>query len=279
VTVTSGGTDPVIALGTAALASSVKRKKNAASQSFEVWNAGGGTLDYSISDDASWLSVSPASGASTGEQDTVSVDYSTSALAAGTYTATITVSDPGAANSPRTIAVTLTVYKPGKISKSVAALSASATQGTSPAAQSFAVWNSGEDVMVYTLSDDAGWLSVSPSSGDSAGEQDSITVNYSASSLAAGTYAATITIASPDAENSPVQIPVTLVVSASSGKKKGGGGGGGSCALASAPASAGDAAAWGFPYLLVAALWVLSRLRRPPISRRLPPSMKDFNHR
>jgi hypothetical protein len=76
-----------------------------------VWNSGGGTLDYSISDNRNWLSVSPSSGTSTGEHDTITVNYSTSGLAAGSYSATITISDPNADNSPRTIGVSLTIVE------------------------------------------------------------------------------------------------------------------------------------------------------------------------
>jgi hypothetical protein len=74
-----------------------------------VWNSGGGTLSYSISVDQSWLSCSPASGTSTGEQDAITVSYSTASLSLGTYSATITISDPAAGNSPQTIPVSLTV--------------------------------------------------------------------------------------------------------------------------------------------------------------------------
>ncbi|RLI12453.1 hypothetical protein DRO33_02645, partial [Candidatus Bathyarchaeota archaeon] len=40
---------------------------SATSRTFEVWNCGGGTLNYTISDDRTWISVSPTSGSSTGE--------------------------------------------------------------------------------------------------------------------------------------------------------------------------------------------------------------------
>jgi hypothetical protein len=55
------------------------------------------------------LSCSPANGTSTAETDTISVNYNTSGLNAGTHNATITISASGATNSPQTISVTLTV--------------------------------------------------------------------------------------------------------------------------------------------------------------------------
>jgi len=100
---------PAISTSTSALSNGCTEGNNASSQSFEVWNSGGGDLSYSISDNASWLFCTPTSGASNGEHDTITVNYSTSGLSAGTYTAVITISDTGASNSPQTINVTLTV--------------------------------------------------------------------------------------------------------------------------------------------------------------------------
>ena len=82
---------------------------NASAQTFDVWDSGGGTLSYSITVDQSWLSCFPADGTSTGEHDSITVSYSTASLSLGTYSATITISDPAADNSTQTIPVTLTV--------------------------------------------------------------------------------------------------------------------------------------------------------------------------
>ena len=83
--------------------------ENAANDYFEVWNSGGGTLSYSISDNVSWLYCSPTSGTSTGEHDQITVYYNTSNLSADNYSATITISSSNADNNPQTIAVNLTV--------------------------------------------------------------------------------------------------------------------------------------------------------------------------
>jgi hypothetical protein len=53
--------------------------------------------------------VSPASGSSTGEHDTITVNYTSASLGIGSHLATITITDGGATNSPQTIGVTLTV--------------------------------------------------------------------------------------------------------------------------------------------------------------------------
>jgi hypothetical protein len=100
---------PVISVNPASLSNSCQQGQNAASQSFAVWNSSGGTLSYTITDNATWLSCSPTSGSSTGEHDTITVNYSTTGLALGTYQGTITITAAGASNSPKTIPVTLEV--------------------------------------------------------------------------------------------------------------------------------------------------------------------------
>jgi Tol biopolymer transport system component len=80
---------------------------NPADQLITVWNSGGGALDYTVVDDAAWLSVTPASGTLTPQDHTVSIDVA--GLAIGTYAGTISISDPYAANNPLRISVTLTI--------------------------------------------------------------------------------------------------------------------------------------------------------------------------
>lgn len=105
-------TEPLISASVASLAPTTLIGNNPVNQNFTVRNAGIGTLNYSISDNQSWLSVSPSSGTSTGEEDTITVTYSTTGLAQGNYSATITISDNAAGNSPVTIPVSLSVTLP-----------------------------------------------------------------------------------------------------------------------------------------------------------------------
>jgi hypothetical protein len=87
---------------------------NPADQTLGIYNSGGGTLSWSVTDDARWLSVNPTSGSSTGETDNVTLSVDTTGLSANTYTATVTISASGATNSPQTVPVTLAI-KPGGI--------------------------------------------------------------------------------------------------------------------------------------------------------------------
>lgn len=77
--------------------------------SFTVTAVGEGTLNYTITDDAGWLSVSPDSGASTGGADPIDIIYELADLLAGQYQGLISVSSGDAGNSPQVLTVNLTV--------------------------------------------------------------------------------------------------------------------------------------------------------------------------
>ena len=87
---------------------------NPTNQGLEIWNSGPSTsiLHWSVSDNASWLTLSPTSGTSFGEHDDVWLSVDISGLNYGTHTAIITISDPDASNSPRTVPVTLIIKIP-----------------------------------------------------------------------------------------------------------------------------------------------------------------------
>lgn len=79
---------------------------NPANQSLSITNTGGGTLSWTASSNATWLSVSPTSGTA---PSTATVSVNIAGLAAGTYNGAITISAPGASNTPVSVPVTLTV--------------------------------------------------------------------------------------------------------------------------------------------------------------------------
>lgn len=64
-------------------------------RSFGITNNGGGSLNWSAVSETSWISVSPGSGSSTGEKDTVNLTFNTASLPAGNHTGTVRVSAPG----------------------------------------------------------------------------------------------------------------------------------------------------------------------------------------
>ncbi len=80
----------------------------------EVWNSAGlGNLTWTAEASSSWLSVSPTTGSSTGEKDTLSVTADVTGLSPGIHQAVVTIASPGASNSPQVIPVHLDVVAGG----------------------------------------------------------------------------------------------------------------------------------------------------------------------
>ena len=103
---------PIISTDKPNLGASCYEAEDATAGNLTISNAGVGTLDFALSDDADWLTLSSTSGSLTiGQSHSVSVTYDTDALAIGTYSARITITAAGAANSPTEVFVSLTVLE------------------------------------------------------------------------------------------------------------------------------------------------------------------------
>jgi len=83
-------------------------------QVLEIRNCGAAALEWQIQADVPWLTFEPASGTATHFLNEVLVRADTEHMARGLYTATLTISDPNAANSPLQIPVSLAIM--GKLS-------------------------------------------------------------------------------------------------------------------------------------------------------------------
>ena len=79
---------------------------NPATKPISISNTGGGTLSWTASDNAAWLTLSPASGTNNG---TVTASVNMTGLAAGTYNGIITVTASGSTNTPQQIPVSFTL--------------------------------------------------------------------------------------------------------------------------------------------------------------------------
>ena len=184
---------------------------NAPSDTFAVFNAGGQTLSYTISDNQSWLSCTPASGTATTESDQITMNFSTGGLSSGTYSATITVAASGATNSSETLTVNLIVASPATISLSPGSISESVAAGNS-LSSFFNITNPGGGSLDYSVSSSESWLQLSSNSGTVMNETDRINLILDATALTSSTYNGTITVTSSDAANSPVTLNVTFTV-------------------------------------------------------------------
>ncbi|MCP4218326.1 MAG: hypothetical protein GY765_27060 [bacterium] len=186
---------------------------NPSPQTLSISNGGSGTLNWSITDNASWLSVSPNSGTDSGD---MAVSVTVSGLSAGTHNGAITITDTNASNSPVTVNVTLNLSQTGQAVISIdksALIYSGLEDGAAPPSQTFLVDNSGTGTLTWSISDTASWLACTPTSGSGAAE---ITASVDSSGLSEGTYSGTISI-SANASNSPQSIAVTFNVLESGG--------------------------------------------------------------
>jgi Subtilase family/Viral BACON domain len=108
---TAAPTQPTIGVNPASLSfTATAGGSNPADQTINVTNTSGGTLNFTVSDNAPWLTVSPASGTA---PSTLTASVDITGLAAGTFNGTITIDATGATNTPVSIPVTLTVNGAG----------------------------------------------------------------------------------------------------------------------------------------------------------------------
>jgi len=219
------GTAPALALSAARLSfSAAGGVAGPPSQSFTVSNAGGGTLaaptaEVSYASGAGWISAAAVTGAAA--PYTVTVEIASGALAPGTYQASIALASAGAGNGPLTVAVELTVDAPPSMPLLELGSTGLAFQaeegGAAPAAQTFTASNAGSGALVAPTADityqsGTGWISAATVSGSAAPYE--VRVEVSPAGLAAGTYQATLAVASAGAGNGPLSLPVELTVKA-----------------------------------------------------------------
>lgn len=208
------GPGPKIALSASTLSfTATVGETNPASQTATIANSGSGSLSWTATKDVAWLILFPESGqAAAGASNNLQVNTTTIGLSAGTYTGTITVSAPGASNTPQKITVTLSLTNPEsapQIGLSPDTLSfTGAVNGTDPSPKTVTLSNTGTGTLNWTANPNAAWLSVSPPSGQGPAN---LKVILSTSGLPAGTHTGTITVSATGA--SPKTIKVTLTLS------------------------------------------------------------------
>lgn len=202
---------PTIGLSATTLSfSAVQGGSSPANKTISVSNSGSGTLNWTATENASWLSLSPASGTGAG---TISVAVNTSGLSVGTVSTPITIAASGATNTPQTVTVSLTITAaavPPAIGITPGSLTFTAQQGGgNPAPQSLAVRNTGGGTLTWTVSNNAAWLSHSPTSGTGAGV---VTISPITGALTAGTYNGIVTLYA--AGSTTVNVPITFTITA-----------------------------------------------------------------
>ncbi|HLG93411.1 MAG TPA: BACON domain-containing carbohydrate-binding protein, partial [candidate division Zixibacteria bacterium] len=181
------------------------------SETLQVSNSGGGTLNWNISSNANWLSATPASGTA---PSNITVSITRTNLPPNTYSGKLTITG-NATNSPQEVPVTYTVSappQPAVISLSPASFGFGAEQnGSLPLSQNLEITNTGGGSLNWSVSSkhNSTWLSAGPANGTA---PSTVTASITTTGLVPNTYADTLVILSGDASNSPQEVPVTYTV-------------------------------------------------------------------
>lgn len=106
-------TQPILSAGPSSFNITAEQGNfNPPNWTLSIWNSDGGTLHWSVSDNADWLTLAPTTGNSTGEVDNVILSTDISGMETGNYSTIIIVSAPGTSIAPQEIPVTLTISPP-----------------------------------------------------------------------------------------------------------------------------------------------------------------------
>ena len=158
-------------------------------KSFTISNSGEGNLEWTITTDESWLSITPVSGSTTSESDEVTVIVNRSDISDGSYDGTITIQSN--AGSAKTISVQMVIPAP-ELNVSVKSLNF----GNAETQLSFEIVNNGGGTLEWSIASDEDLVTTLPSGGETTSETDEISVTISRAGLSAGDYTAELTITS-----------------------------------------------------------------------------------
>ncbi|KAA6458658.1 hypothetical protein DYQ86_19075 [Acidobacteria bacterium AB60] len=169
-------------------------------------------INYTVSavSKGNWLSASVNTGSTPGS---LKITANPSGLAAGTYTGTVILASPDAANSSQAIEASFTVTAATLPAMSVGPPTLSFTSHTgevTQASQTITISSGGAPFHYTASTASASWLKATPVSGASPG---AMNISVAPAGLAAGTYTGAVTVSAEGVANSPQAVFVTLTVS------------------------------------------------------------------
>ncbi|MCK5739587.1 FG-GAP repeat protein, partial [bacterium] len=184
---------------------------------FSVQNTGIGSFNWQISQEPadSWfLSAQPTYGElSAGESTDVHIQISRTGLAIGNYSGSLEITAPGAEGSPQTIQFDFDVPNTiPELAENVNQVEFLGVEnGNNPAQQQITISNIGGGTLEWTaaVAGSPDWLILTDASGT---DDSRITARVDITGKTPGTYSANISVQDPAAINSPLTIPISLVV-------------------------------------------------------------------
>ena len=156
-----------------------------------ITNQGAGTLNWTVIDDQDWMTISPTTGATTSGTDIVNVTVDRTGLTGSDFTGIITINSNGGAVN---ISVGMGVSEAPVLDVSPLILDFDSTRTDS----TFSIRNSGGGTLTWSIPIVSlpNWITLSPPSGSTTTELDSVNVSISRFDLDSGKYSSKILISS-----------------------------------------------------------------------------------
>ena len=181
-----------------------------------IGNDGNLNLEYTITDNRSWIGESPTGGTiAPAGTDNITVTLDASTLPQGSYSGALTISSNAYNNPTVNIPVSLIVIPPPaepNIELNFTAIADTVEEG-GLATANLEISNTGLGDLHFTITDNRTWLSESPDNGTVVESgMEIVEITLDAATLTLGTYTGTITVSSDDPDEGSVPIDVTLVV-------------------------------------------------------------------
>lgn len=167
--------------------------------SLNIQNTGTGLLTWNVTDDKSWISVSPQSGTTESEVDELLVSIDRLNQSPGIQTGTITVSSDG---GNQVINVQFTVPDEPTLSVTPSSLDFGSEETSLP----INIANAGSGSLSWSVSANQSWITMNPTAGTNDG---TVNISISRDGVSPGDYSGTVTIDS-DGGTDYVEIIMTM---------------------------------------------------------------------
>lgn len=163
---------------------------------FEIWRGGGCcSITYQLAEACPWLEVYPTSGTSNGEHDVITVTIHTAGLELGLHSANIQITSNGG-NGVFAVTVTIVDHTNPAMSYNPHSYDFGDRVQGRTYTTTFDIWNNGDGLLTYSLSESCDWMSVNPTSGTADTEHDIITVSIDTTNLDLGPHSSEVSITS-----------------------------------------------------------------------------------
>ena len=181
-------------------------------QTIAVSNSGSGSMTWSATKSAPWLSLSATAGSA--PQDVV-VTLDPTGLPLGEHRDTIVFTSPEATNDPVAVPVELVIAQPSLAVTPVAIIDVAGPGDSEIRVHTLSISSGGTGTIAWTATRSGAWIGIAPGAGSTPG---TITVSLNPAGLPSGTHVGEVVVTAPGASGSPARIPVTFTIAQSCGE-------------------------------------------------------------